>query len=561
MQRSNFFTGQYVDSDDLNYIESSKISAIQSVIKAISPLSGSYTKAVSGLSQATSTELQVQQGTTSSQITVLPGTAFDNDGNRIYVPSDTGSRTPAYPEREDLTWSSGAGLTYVKVAYQEASGSVEQDDYGVNKYTRYYDSYAITIDQIAPTANELLLASFTSTAGNAISGLVSDERRILGHLPTGDNFLLKVTTGSSTYWNAGSTMIRGSGTGTPGWGLQALDSVSVMGLFGDQDTSSGGRIRLYGANAASTPGSIALIADTGSVGGPDGIVSVLGDLIPSGIFAYSLGRPFQGWKYIYGGSIISGVSWGLKSVGDDNVLCLGGGTEWEAASGSYISMGGISAALADRPLKLYGTPYVQVISRFDVGSEDDSQTMFFHTTALNVHNSGSSPSIVFDRERSTLPATSDVVASLSFRTTLEDGVSVNYGSHRVVVDSSTVGSESGKHQWYLINSGTSNLVMELDSTGVLSVDASGGGAPATVDVFDDYDDPVLVEDLVKERNIDELRSLGLVNTMSNGRTSWNIQPVIRLLAGSSYQLRDRIDEKVSSLSDRLSRVESALQLT
>ena len=112
--------------------------------------------------------------------------------------------------------------------------------------------------------------------------------------------------------------------------------------------------------------------------------------------------------------------------------------------------------------------------------------------------------------------------------------------------------------------------MKLTSVGVLSVDLSGSGSAAQVDLFDRYDDATElqrfaysgegVEDVVPEvteeqrlANRERMVEMGIIMPVPGASSGYHmrIQPLTRLLAGGIYQNRHRMDSQYDELSRRL----------
>ena len=129
---------------------------------------------------------------------------------------------------------------------------------------------------------------------------------------------------------------------------------------------------------------------------------------------------------------------------------------------------------------------------------------------------------------------------------------------------------SGQFAVNVYDAGTRNQGMILTKTGVLSVDLSGSGSAAQVDLFDEYDDATElqrfaysgegVEDLVPEvtqeqrlANRERMVEMGILTPVAEASSGYHmrIQPLTRLLAGGIYQNRHRMDSQYEELSKRL----------
>jgi hypothetical protein len=104
-------------------------------------------------------------------------------------------------------------------------------------------------------------------------------------------------------------------------------------------------------------------------------------------------------------------------------------------------------------------------------------------------------------------------------------------------------------EWHNFLNGGDNTAMTLSAAGILSVDETGVGAAAQVDLFDDYDDALMLKMGVQERNHDLLVEMGVFSQKEDGRYMMNIQPMTRLLAGGIYQNRAMIDRLERELAE------------
>ena len=109
-------------------------------------------------------------------IGVAPGTAIDSNGNLIILKSGqdiTLNNITNLAKWDDAT----SGTKYIKVAYQEASGSLQSDDLGSTFYTRYTDSYQVRINGTEPNISEISLGFFTADSNGHIVGDLTDTRQ------------------------------------------------------------------------------------------------------------------------------------------------------------------------------------------------------------------------------------------------------------------------------------------------------------------------------------------------------------------------------------------------
>ena len=114
------------------------------------------------------------------------------------------------------------------------------------------------------------------------------------------------------------------------------------------------------------------------------------------------------------------------------------------------------------------------------------------------------------------------------------------------------------------------------ATGVLDVDGSSGLSAATVGIYDDYDDAVVLRDwvhgsvgeLVQEHWMTHkhlMARMGVID-LKNAKNDPSdpegffikTQPMIRLLAGGIYQNRNRMDSQYEEMSKRLKELEEKL---
>ena len=126
--------------------------------------------------------------------------------------------------------------------------------------------------------------------------------------------------------------------------------------------------------------------------------------------------------------------------------------------------------------------------------------------------------------------------------------------------------------------GTNDRMRLAIATGVLSVDGDGGGSDDPVSLFDSYDDAALARSFAYSHPM--APEMGLVSRdqweanralmVEIGVAEWaeqeggpdalmyNIQPMMRMLAGGIYQTRAQLVEEVTSLRRELAEVDSKL---
>lgn len=135
-----------------------------------------------------------------------------------------------------------------------------------------------------------------------------------------------------------------------------------------------------------------------------------------------------------------------------------------------------------------------------------------------------------------------------------------YGKFNFLSTDVSDGTENGKLEYWLIDDGVQNLVMYVNSAGDLYID----GTPNT---FDDYNDAELLKQSIGNQEMDLLVSAGIA-TKTGDKYKINLQKMINLVAGSTYQNYDKIelqDEMISMLCDEIDylveRIETLESLT
>lgn len=130
-----------------------------------------------------------------------------------------------------------------------------------------------------------------------------------------------------------------------------------------------------------------------------------------------------------------------------------------------------------------------------------------------------------------------------------------WGTFELNLTNVGAGTEAAKWIWIAMDAGGLNTSMELSGAGLLSVDVSGTGTPAQVDLFDQYDDALVLRQGIQQNNRELLADMGVLTRKDTGSGyMMNLQSMIRLLAGGIYQTRVRLDQ----LSERLGTLELAL---
>lgn len=131
----------------------------------------------------------------------------------------------------------------------------------------------------------------------------------------------------------------------------------------------------------------------------------------------------------------------------------------------------------------------------------------------------------------------------------------------IVLVTATNGAEDARFDWNLMSGGAMNYAMTLAATGVLSVDLSGTGSAAQVDLFDNYDDAIVLKQGIQQNNRELLADMGILERKNSGSGyMMKLQPMMRLLAGGIYQTRQMLEDKVNELQNRLDLTERKLAL-
>ena len=185
-QGSKFFRDQNVFEEDLNNIEFTKIKLIRDTVKATM-----YSAGICAISLDAS-DLKVSVAVNCS--TVAPGSAIDQYGRLIYVPSDTSASGsvstdpyyhPGWPTTTTLH-QGGNGEFFVHISYKIQEALLGVDDEGLAHNSRVYDSYEITISTNETSPNGgLLLAQYTVESSNIILNSLFDCRILYSSLVPG----------------------------------------------------------------------------------------------------------------------------------------------------------------------------------------------------------------------------------------------------------------------------------------------------------------------------------------------------------------------------------------
>jgi hypothetical protein len=259
MERSNYFSDEYVYSDDLNNTESTK--AHQLILRTQAPLgySSGYSLSSASVYQGgiygspASYLLPVNCQCASivpggSVLTVYSGTALSPAGEVIIIPSTPQNFVTIGVGTAGATYNWTATpnvLNYVKLSYQETSGSLGADDLGNVFATEYYGSYFITVDGTLPNpATQILLSTFTAdSAGRIVTGPI-DCREYVSTITPATSVILDPTTKlvSSFVTAADHINAKGSGVAT----VKNAHGLTLADL-GASDGTAGHRIEAHAA--------------------------------------------------------------------------------------------------------------------------------------------------------------------------------------------------------------------------------------------------------------------------------------------------------------------------
>jgi hypothetical protein len=108
---------------------------------------------------------------------------------------------------------------------------------------------------------------------------------------------------------------------------------------------------------------------------------------------------------------------------------------------------------------------------------------------------------------------------------------------------------------YWDNDTTGSFVaqMKLTTAGGLSVNADIGTGDDPVALFDDYNDPMEIKNIIQQRKYDRGVELGIYEKDKNNYMM-KLQPMVRLLGGGIYQLYDKIkklEEKILAMENKI----------
>jgi len=189
------------------------------------------------------------------------------------------------------------------------------------------------------------------------------------------------------------------------------------------------------------------------------------------------------------------------------------------------------------------------------GDAEIDTTAGFKGLIVKSTQDGATGAAVLLQTVSASPAAEDIVGTVYAQGKDSGAANQYYCRFDMMIESPTAPNEAGKMRWLNAVATDWNIAMTLSSAGVLAVDLSGGGAAAQVDLFDQYDDALVLRQGIQQNNRELLADIGVLERKDSGSGyMMRVQPMVRLLAGGIYQSRGLIDE----LSERLSIVEKKL---
>ena len=200
----------------------------------------------------------------------------------------------------------------------------------------------------------------------------------------------------------------------------------------------------------------------------------------------------------------------------------------------------------------------------------------------NVNGGVNSAANIFLYADSSSPANDDEVARFTALGNNDAGANVACGVMRWKITLVAAGSNQSDYEMWLRYGGLDNQVLDVTGPGILSVDLSGTGTAAQVNLMDDYDDALEVEHLFNRSLLGNpaVRD-AIVWLKPNGREMWRLQPTLMLIGGATYQNKaaiiqnhhdiqsiqtsiggvrselDRAHDRIAELEARLSKLERA----
>ena len=179
--------------------------------------------------------------------------------------------------------------------------------------------------------------------------------------------------------------------------------------------------------------------------------------------------------------------------------------------------------------------------------------------AINNTNDDVHGASVLFRHTSATPAVNDTLGRLLYWGNNSTPADVEFGAFDCLSSVVTAGSEESRFEWTTKLAGAYNTAMQLSAAGTLGVDLAGVGTPAQVDLFDKYDDALVLRQGIQQNNRALLADMGVLTRKNNGSGyMMQLQPMVRLLAGGIYQTRQMLEDTREELLVRLSEVEARL---
>lgn len=254
-------------------------------------------------------------------------------------------------------------------------------------------------------------------------------------------------------------------------------------------------------------------------------------------------------SYNHDGNIIT-----MKAVSNLMALSVSGGVDLQSNAAGLVNVGASGNDWTATTLSHDGTGGTHLAGGFSTQRRDTSGT--------------NTPAGVFRFENRT---DGDMADGFGLHIQLKIGDAAATAQNCVELEAIRAGADnSGQFAVNVYDANTRNQGMILTKTGVLSVDLSGSGSAAQVDLFDEYDDATElqrfaysgegVEDLVPEiteeqrlANRERMVEMGIITPVPEAASGYHmqIQPLMRLLAGGIYQTRHRVDARYDELNKRL----------
>uniref|UniRef100_A0A6M3JU02 Uncharacterized protein n=1 Tax=viral metagenome TaxID=1070528 RepID=A0A6M3JU02_9ZZZZ len=159
------------------------------------------------------------------------------------------------------------------------------------------------------------------------------------------------------------------------------------------------------------------------------------------------------------------------------------------------------------------------------------------------------------------PANSDTIGRVTFQGKDSNADATGYVMIRGKIENVTHTTECGSLLIQCTVNGSWNDALTLSSAGVLAVDLGGSGSAAQVDLFDDYDDALVLKQGIQQNNRELLADMGILDRKDSGSGyMMKVQPMIRLLAGGIYQTRQMLEDTVTNLTEKIDLLENKIKL-